>query len=76
MKLNKEDFRDALSFIWIAIIFFLLTLDVVFPLVLVVIKGIFYLISAGLFLLGIGTIIRSVFYKKPKIEDLTESKNK
>lgn len=76
MKANKSDLKDAFTFLWIAVVFFLITLDVFFPFFIFIMKGLLYFIGSCMFLLGIFTMIRCVFKKKQKDEILTESASK
>lgn len=70
MKINKSDFKDGINFLWIAILFFLLTVDAAFPLVTFVFKTILYIIGSLMLVLGATTIFRSIFGKKR--EDLKQ----
>lgn len=67
MKINKSDFMDSLSFLLIAMFFFLVTIDIVFPFVMFMMKMIFYILGSLMFVLAIGTMVRSIFGNKNNI---------
>lgn len=64
MKINKSDFKDSMAFLSIAIVFFLITLDIAFPVVMFIMKGVFYILGLLMFILGVSTMYRSIFGKK------------
>lgn len=66
MKINKEDFKEALTFLWISIIFFLVTVDAAFPFIIFMMKVVFYIIGSLMLLLGITTMYKAIFGKKRK----------
>lgn len=76
MKINKSDLKDSINFLWVAILFFLLTVDVAFPFVMFIMKVVFYIIGSLLLILGVSTMIRSFFGKNREEETLVESQKK
>ena len=68
MNINKADFKDSVSFLWVAVLFFLVTVDVAFPFVMFIMKMIFYIISFIMLVIGIKAMIKSLFSKKNESE--------
>lgn len=76
MSTNKSDLKDAFTFLWIAIVFFLITLDIAFPFVMYMMKVVLYFGGGFMAILSAGTFLRCLFGRKVKIETLSESEKK
>lgn len=63
MKINKQNFKESLTFLWIAIIFFLATINIIFPFVMFMMKVVFYIFGLLMFILAISTMFKSIFGK-------------
>lgn len=66
ININKSDFRDSITFLWISILFFLATINIIFPFVMFIIKVVFLIIGTLMFLLGIITMAKSLRNKNKK----------
>lgn len=62
--MNYEKLKDILIFFGLAVIFYILTMDDIFPVVVAVIKFIFYLFLILFVLLGISSVFNSRSTKK------------
>lgn len=67
--MNKNDFKDAVTILFISVAAFTLASDSVFPIVVCILKGILYISGAVMLGLGATVLIRSVFSKQKKNDD-------
>ena len=65
--MNKKRYNDAIFYILIGIMFLLLTLDIAFPIIIAIIKGVFYIIGILLIVGGLVEIKDSFKKKKDEI---------
>lgn len=64
MRINKPYLKDALTFLWVSVLCFLLTMDVIYPYVAFALKLVLYIASSLIFILGISTFIIALFGRK------------
>lgn len=64
MKINKIVFKDGLTFLWVAILLFVMANDTIYPILAFVLKVCLYILGFLLTIIGVGTLFKSISGKK------------